>query len=257
MGKRLKGKIVWSLLFVIVIVIVIVGTILVNNVGGRTLRKNRYYVWGFNSNLLNISPGQIITEVKFIFKGLTHQNDNSSAKLEIFLVNNPNLSQGVQKSFITNIGDIIGDDAINGPNPAPPKRKGITLVKSTGWGSPILSYQDNTPGKEDVILRLSNVNNPESWVWDVFDQPFNFALSTADPNIPDIVSFTSGLLEFIDYMGNGTGAGILIDPAGNGYFEIDDIIMEITIKNFEGEPATITQTISVDFAVDNRPPYIL
>ncbi len=255
MSKRTKGITFLGLL--IIVVIIVIGGILVKNVGGRTLREDRYYVWGFDGDLLTISPGQIITEVTFTFKGITHQDENSSAKLEFFLVDNPNLSQGVQKSFITNIGDIIGDDATNGPNPASPKRRGVTIAKSTGWGPPILSYQDNTSGKEDVILRLSNVDNPESWVWDVFDKPFNFALSTVDPNTSDTVSFTSGLLEFIDYMGNGTGAGILIDPAGNGYFEIDDIIMEITINNFEGEPTTITQTISVDFAADNRPPYIL
>lgn len=252
MKKRIKGKIVWSLLFVVVLII---GAISINNVKGRTLRNNRYYVWGFSSDLLNISPGQIITEVKFTFKGLTHQDENSSAKLEFFLVDNPNLSQGVQKSFVTNIGDIIGDDSTNGSTAR--KKRGNTIAINTGWGPPMLTYQDTHTGKEDVILRLSNVDNPESWVWDIFDKPFNFALSTSAPNIPITTSFSSGLLEFIDYMGNSTGAGILIDPAGNGYFKIDDIIMEITIKNFEGNPATITQIISTDFIAENKAPYIL
>jgi len=254
-----KGKITFSLLFIIVLTIVTM--FLVKELKGSPVRSDKYYVWGFSEELFNIEPGQIPTEVTFTFKGLTHHLDNSSAKLEIFLVDNPNLSKGTKNSFVINEGDITGSDA---PLSSPPIKRiqgDVTITNKArddgyndGKWHPLLffNYHDNHPGKEDITVKLSEIDDTDSWVWDIFDKPFNFTLSDTTT-----ISYTAGLLEFIDYLGNGTGVGILIDPAGNSYFEIDDIIMEVKIETYEGEYAVIRKTIFADMIDDNNAPMIL
>ncbi len=248
MSKIANGKAFFSIL--LAIVIIIVASILIKAVKARTItvRPDKYYTWGVPGDQIEIVPGQIITDVTFTLQGITHQTDDPSSSIEFYLVDNPPAEAGGQ--WVSNIGDITGDD-IPGP-PSPPRRREATVEIPGPGFQLIFTYQDNIIGKENVSFKLNEIDNPDSWAWDIFDKPFNFTLSGGDPNI---VTFSSSTLEFIDYAGNSTPVGILIDPGGNGYFTIDGIEMKIKIETYEGAYTIQEQVIVVDFG--NRAPVIL
>lgn len=246
MSKNTKGITFMGLLMVIAVIILIAILFMGEEAKARVrVRPNNYYTYGIANDLIEIAPGKIITEVTFNIQGISHQTDDSSAALEFYLVDNP----PIYEPWISNVGDITGDDA---PQPSPPIRRGATVSIGSRWMPSLLfTYQDNTAGYENVSFKLSDVDIPDSWVWDIFDKPFNFILSGGDPNT---IVFSSTLLEFIDYAGTGDAVGLLIDPKGTGYFQIERMEVIIKIETFEGDYSKKEQTIVFDFG--NRAPVI-
>jgi hypothetical protein len=87
-------------------------------------------------------------------------------------------------------------------------------------------------------------------VWDVFGYPFTFQLADSS-----VVSYSSSLLELIDYAGNSTPFGIGLDPEGSNY-TFDGITLELTIESFDGAPRRTTQSFSVEVAGSDPTPVI-
>ncbi len=251
MSKRAKGITFIGLLIVLSMMVVItIVWVQISKARTVVVNPNRYYTWGLKGDALNIEPGEIITEVTFTLLGVTHQTDDPIAQLEIFLVDAPPAgSKGETQKWISNMGDIIGHDASHSPSPPRKIISGRTMtteIRKEWEPQVLLNYQDTHIGKEDVVFKLSEINDPESWVWNIFDSPFNFTLASVDPNNAPVVSFSSGLLEFIDYAGNSTPVGILVDPNGGRNFRIDGIKMKIKVESFNGDYIMKEQTIVVE-----------
>jgi len=86
-------------------------------------------------------------------------------------------------------------------------------------------------------------------VWDIFDYPFNFQLADSSD-----VSYSSSLLELIDYAGNSTPFGIGFDPNIADDFSFRGISLQLTVNSFEGEPDQSLLTFS--YGDINRAPVL-
>ena len=253
MSRKAKGRVVMGLLLCVVAVLAIVTVVKIVKARSIIVKTDQYYTWGIPVNSIDIVPGQIITEITFTLQGITSKDDNSSDKLDIYLVDNPPTE--TNNGWVSNKGDITGEDVGNRIVSRSRRIGGsVTMTDRYAFSPPIIySYTDSTPGKETVTFKLSTVDREDSWAWDVFKKPFNLTLSGGDPNV---VAFSSSVLEFIDYAGTGTAVGILIDPEGDNYFEIDGIIMTLQIENYEGTYEKKIQAFPVDFG-ENKPPVLL
>jgi len=213
--------------------------------GHVVIESDRYYTWGVFNDYLNIIPGQIITEVTVYLDGITNLAEDSNSILEFFLVDNP--PSKMSQEWVSNIGDIIGDDATNGV--MEPRAVGPTIRVTKFEPTLIFLYRDNKIGKENVSFKLSDINNANSPMWKVFKYPFVFTLANSKT-----VTYSSALLDFIDFSGTSTSVGILIDHGGDNSFKVDGMKIKIKIENYQDEYNFIEQIIVADFG--NQPPVI-
>jgi hypothetical protein len=179
-----------------VIVWAIVACLCTSAFGG-TMSSDRYYTWGISGDDLNIPEGSIITEAVLTIQGITNWDNN----LHIHIVDNPPLD------FVANVDDGSGD----------------FFQDFDG----LLSGYSYDLVDGDLVITFSQINDPDSWVWDIFD-PFNFQTDYSD------VSYTSSLLELIDYAGNSTPFGIGLDPDGNSY-NFQAMTLDLTLESYEGQ----------------------
>ncbi|MCD6394425.1 MAG: hypothetical protein J7M40_13060 [Planctomycetes bacterium] len=147
----------------------------------ETMSSDRYYTWGISGDDLDIPEGSIITEAVLTIQGITNWDNN----LHMHIVDNPPLD------FVANIDNDSGD-----------------FFQDFGGLLSGYSY-DLVDG--DLVITFSQINDENSWVWDIFDNPFNFQTDFT------VVPYSSSLLELIDYAGNSTPFGIGFDPDGNSY----------------------------------------
>lgn len=224
-------------------------------------KVNHYYTWGIKTEKdLDIEVGSIPTEVTLTIKGLTNTSENSDDVMYINLLDNP------PEGFISNIDWVEG----NFFNPAytsqtvkryirgissstdPNRLEYLASIKTEQMKSScplLIEYHDNKVGKEDVIIKFSEIDIEDSWVWDVFKKPFNFALSNGST-----VVYSSTVLTFIDYAGTGMSFGIGLDPDGDNDFSFDDMILSVQVESYGGDPNSYTQKV-FDLHL-NKPPYI-
>ena len=245
MSRTAKGRMLLGLMSALIVAI-IAGAIVMQAEGNTVVKPDMYYTWGLDNKRISIDVGQIITDVTFTLKGVTHQTDDVTANIEFYLLHNPPCYKPNGQEWVSNIGDLTGDDS---PQPSRPVRRGGTVSINSWMPTLIYTYHDNHPGKEDVSFKLSEHNEPDSWVWKIFKSPFDFTLSNSST-----VSFTSSVLEFIDYAGTGDSVGILVDPGGAGNFQWDGVEVKIKIETFEGTYVKKEQIVVVDFG--NRAPVI-
>lgn len=186
------------------------------------LSADCYYTWGIDPRDVVIPNGFIITQAVVTLHGLTSVSENPADTLAVYLLDNPPVG------FHANI-DIPGVDHF-----AP-------------HGCPLISdYADRTKGLESLVCRLSEIDDPASWVWRIYGRPFSLQLPDATP-----VKFSSALLELIDYVGNGTPFGIGLDPEGTDDFELGGISLTLTLQAFQGPPQTTQLTFR--FGTNNPP----
>ncbi len=186
---------------------------------GGIMLSNEYYTWGISGNDVNIREGSIITEAV-----LTIANLAWDSNLHIHIVDNPPVG------FITNEDYGSGD-----------------FFQSFG---DLLRFDSYRLVNGDSVFTFSRANDENSWMWDVFDYPFTFQLADSS-----VVSYSSSLLELIDYAGNSTPFGIGLDPEGSNY-TFDGITLDLTIESFEGAPRRTTQSFTVEVASSNHAPVI-
>ena len=196
---------------------------------GKEVSINKYYTWGISGNYFEeyISPGEIVTNIKLTFINITNVAENSDDALNVYLVDNPPL--GI-------ISNIDGD-----PNNSffdltktiyPLRKKGKTVeLRSKKFSLLHPVYKDTSLEKENLVYNLREIDDPNSWAWRIYKRPFNFQIDSNDVN--NIVSFSSSILEFIDYAGNGTSFGFGFDATGKNGFIFDEIIMEATIEKYK------------------------
>ena len=166
---------------------------------GGTMSSDRYYTWGISSDDLNIPEGSIITEAVLTIQGITNWDNN----LYMHIVDNPPLD------FVANVDDGSGD----------------FFQDFDG----LLSGYSYELVDGDLVITFSQINDENSWVWDIFDSPFNFQLADSS-----VVSYSSSLLELIDYAGNSTPFGIGFDPDGNSY-DFQAMTLDLTVESYEGQ----------------------
>ena len=192
---------------------------------GIELTADQYYTWGINDDDVTILDGNIITEAVLTMHGITSLTDNSNDALVIYCLDDPPLG------FISNI-DAEGVDHF--------KNHGFRLTPD---------YKDETPGTENLTYQLSEIDENSSWVWKIFDRQFEIVLANSKP-----VTFSSSLLELIDYAGNGTPFGIGFDPNSTDNFIFDGITLDLTVESFENAPSHSVLTYS--YGDTNRPPVL-
>ena len=192
---------------------------------GEAFNADKYYTWGISNDELAVPSGSIVTEATLTIHNITSTTENEDDMLYIHLVDNPPLG------YITNEGNTSGDNF---------KSQGAAL-------EPI--YHDQTTGTERLIYALGSINDPLSPVWQVFNYPFVFQLADSST-----VSFSSSLLEFIDYAGTGTSFGFAFDPNGIDGYHFDGISLQLTIQSFQGAPAQSVVTFT--YGNTNEPPVL-
>ncbi len=181
-----------------VIVWAIVACLCTSAFGG-TMNVQEYYTWGIDGDDLNIPEGSIITEAVLTIQGITNWDNN----LHIHIVDNPPLD------FVANVDNGSGD----------------FFQDFDG----LLSGYSYQLVDGDLVITFIQINDENSWVWDIFDYPFNFQLADSS-----VVSYSSSLLELIDYAGNSTPFGIGFDSDTTDY-AFDRMTLELTIESYEGQ----------------------
>lgn len=165
------------------------------------LSTDRYYTWGIDGAALEIPEGSIITEAVLKIKNITNWDN----QLSIHLVDNPPVG------FVANTDHGDGD----------------FFQDFGGLLTGAIQMVNN-----DLIITFSQADDENSWVRQIYDWPFDFQLAGGGT-----VSYTSALLELIDYAGNGTPFGIGFDGEGKTY-GFDQITLTITVESFEGQPSS-------------------
>ncbi|MEE9357055.1 MAG: putative Ig domain-containing protein, partial [Sedimenticolaceae bacterium] len=186
---------------------------------GIELGADKYYTWGISSDDVSIAEGSIITEAVLTIHGITNWDNN----LHMHIVDNPPLD------FVANEDHDSGD-----------------FFQDFGG---LLSGCSYELVRGDLVITFSRINDPNSWVWDIFDYPFNFQLADSS-----VTSYSSSLLELIDYAGNGTPFGIGFDPNSADDLSFRGISLQLTVNSFEGDPDQSLLTYS--YGNINRAPVL-
>ncbi len=165
------------------------------SVQAHTLSANQYLIWGIAGEEVEIPAGSIITEAVLTI----HDFIPSKARFALHLLDNA--AAGVQLETQDQAGNIFA-----------------------GFGVPLTGTA--TGGK--WVCRLSQVNQVNSPLWDVYGYPFVIPLTDGSS-----VSLSSALLELIDYVGNGGGFGFGFDFTDVCTFT--QITLDITAKTYVGD----------------------
>ena len=159
----------------------------------QVLPGTDYATWGIASSSVAIAPGSVITDATVTLYGVTP----SSAPFDVFLLDNP--------------------------------RPGFSRKSKSGQGSVFAGHGTRLAGvmqNGNVVFRLGHPDNnsSQSFVWSAFTGPFHFALADGRH-----VSYTSSLLELIDYAGTGVCFGIGIESVENVSFLLTSLVLSITV----------------------------
>ncbi len=192
---------------------------------GEAFNADKYYTWGISNDDLVVPNGSIVTEATLTIHNITSTAENEGDMLYIHLVDNPPLG------YIANEGNTSGDNF---------QSQGAAL-------EPL--YRDQTAGTERLVYTLGSINDLSSPIWQVFDYPFIFPLADSST-----VSFSSSLLEFIDYAGTGTSFGFAFDPNGIDGYDFNGISLQLTIQSFQDAAAQSVATFT--YGNTNEPPVL-
>ena len=213
----------------------------------ETLDVDKYYTWGLGTDYFatKIEPGEIVTDVKFIFQGITNVEDDPNSALYVHIINDPpkGFIANEDKDPNSNFFDLYGNTLIS------KSERTISKITRDPFPEKFPPYIDKKIGKEDFTYNLSEINDPNSWVWKVYKHPFVFHPNAEDPN--EIVEFSSAVLTFIDYAGSGNSFGLGFDPTGKNGFVFDKLVLAVTIEKYEGIHEKRFVLLKV-----NRPPII-
>lgn len=263
-GSHLMNK--WKIHLIVWVVAVLIVVLLLWSMQpaqGKdfTAKTDHYYTWGIESaKKLPIQEGSIPTEVTITFKGLTNVAENSTDVMYVHLVDDPPVGfiQNIDGSDGNFFGPVYTAETVkkytpklytNDPNRLASFAALQTTSTASGWPL-LLKYQDTTPGKQDVTIKLSEIDHAGSWVWQVYDKPFDFKVANGQTR-----NYSSALLTFIDYAGNGkdTTLGLGIDPDGQNDFVFDNLVISVRVESYGSSTPYTQQVYTVEL---NRPPFI-
>ena len=140
------------------------------------------------------------------------------------------------------------------------KLEGLGLVRIELVDDPPLGWVGNdgrisvgallaTPESNDAnfVIDLTDVVLVDSWIQDIFDQPFELSCPLEDGF--QLITMTAAILEFNDYVGNGTPFGLLLRAVG-GRATLSRITVTMTIRAYTGEYNEFVSTATIDVPKD-------
>jgi hypothetical protein len=165
----------------------------------QTLETNQYAVWGVNNSKFVIPAGGVITEAVLTVMDVWPQN----ASFYVHLLDNANL--GFETGSDAEPGDFFDS-----------------------FGIPLWGVYENG----NYVCRFSQ-NDPPSSLRKIFPAPASVTLWNSST-----ASFSSALLELMDYVGNSKGVGIGIDPGNTAHLTIAGLKLELTIGSYQSAGST-------------------
>ena len=161
-------------------------------IGAVILHINQYTVWGIDESEIVIPAGSVITEAVLTITAVGPQNTS----LYVHLLDNA--KAGYKMGIDTKSGDFFAPH-------------GVLLLAT---------YENG-----NYVCRFSQ-NNTQSPMRAIFPEPTSITLGDSTT-----VLLSSALLELMDYIGNGKGFGIGIDPGDTTNLTITGLKLEITIQS--------------------------
>lgn len=177
-----------------------------------SLESDRYYTWEIPEP--NIPESSIITSVRIILHNLITANSNEGLGIvKVRLVDN-----------------------------CPP-----------GWvgnnGSVDIGSLLATPTANDAnsVIYLADVILADSWAHSIFKQPFQISCPAEDGF--ELITMNAAILEFNDYVSNGTPAGLMVQSVG-GRSTLSRITVQMTIRAYTGDYSESIVAVGVDVPRD-------
>jgi hypothetical protein len=161
-------------------------------IGAVILRANQYIIWGIEESKIVIPVGSVITEAVLTITAVGPQN----ASLYVRLLDNTKAKY--KMGIDTQGGDFFAPHGV--------------LLRAT--------YENG-----NYVCRFSQNNNP-SPMRAIFPEPTSIKLGDSTT-----VLLSSALLELMDYIGNGKGIGIGIDPGDVTTMTFTGLKLDITIQS--------------------------
>lgn len=176
------------------------------------LEDNRYYTWKIPDP--NVPIGSVITNVQITLHDLT-----TAVELE-----GPGL---------------VRVELVDDPPPGWVGNDGRISV-GTLLATPVANDANSVIDLADVVLA-------DSWTHSIFKQPFQISCPLEDGF--QLVTMNAAILEFNDYVGNGTPAGLLLRSVG-GRATLSRITVAMTIRAYTGEYNEFVSTVTIDVPKD-------
>lgn len=173
-----------------------------------TLSGSDYATWGILSSQAVIPAGSVITEAELTLYGVSHSNNIFS----VYLLDNPRPDYFAAQKF--------GGDSV-----------------FAGYAARLAGTMQD--GNFVCRLGQSGNNDSQSFVWNSFAYPFNFQLADGRT-----VSYTSSLLELMDYIGTGGSFGIGIEANSNTSISFSSIELKLTVSSYLSSSADQILTFS-------------
>jgi hypothetical protein len=167
--------------------------------------------WAIASTDLTIPVGSIPVGAILTLHNVFIDTSVSSQTLAIYLLHNP-------QPGLVHLAGISSCD--------PFESCGISIGKFSEW---------TTPG-QNLAIDLAQANDPQSPIWSVFPNPFTQTLGNQET-----ITYSSALLELLDYSGSGRSFGFGFYSQG---FTCSGITLQITIQSLTQatNPQMITYT---------------
>ncbi len=184
------------------IVVLIVAVVLFpGQATAQTVSETDYGTWGISVSELDIPAGSVITDATLTIGGVS----SVSADFDVYLLDNP--------------------------------RPGYHQKSKNGFGSVFAGFGHRLSGAVqdgNFICRLGDAENNDSrsFVWNSLTEPFEFTLADGR-----IVSYTSSLLELLDYAGTGVSFGFGIESTTNTPIEFSSLKLKLTVSSFQSPAA--------------------
>ena len=174
----------------------------------QTLPGSDYATWGVLSSQAAISAGKVITDAVLTISGVSPSN----ATFDVYLLDNPRPGYFEKQKF--GVGGVFA-----------------------GYGAKLTGTMQNG----NLVFRLGQQenNDSQSFVWKSFSNPLNFLLADGRT-----VSYTSALLEMIDYAGSGGSFGIGIESIGNSSISFSSLELKLTVSSYLSASADQILTFS-------------
>ena len=174
----------------------------------KTLSGSDYATWGVPSSQAAIPAGCVVSEAELTIYGMSSSNGTFS----VYLLENPRPDYVASQKF--------------------------------GSGSVFAGYAARLTGtmqNGNFVCRLgqSSNNDSQSFVWNSFAYPFNFQLADGRT-----ISYTSALLELMDYAGTGGSFGIGIESNTNAPISFSSLELKLRISSYLTSSADQVLTFS-------------
>lgn len=176
------------------------------------LEDNRYYTWQIPEP--NVPIGSVITDVQITLHDLTTAVElDGPGLVRVELVDDP------PPGWVGNDGRIT---------------VGTLLATPVG-------------NDANSVIDLADVVLADSWTHSIFKQPFQISCPLEDGF--QLITMNAAILEYNDYVGNGTPFGLLLRSVG-GRATLSRITVTMTIRAYTGKYSKFISTVSIDVPKD-------